>query len=89
MNKTKVEICLASVECISSEGSRQGRFTIEVMLKLSLKELVFLSGKEVQGNSRQKGQYMQKASHYQVIWHSQGIISCLTQSNIFGDKREQ
>lgn len=55
MNKTKVEICLPSVECTSSEGSRQGRFTIEVMLKLSLKGLVFLSGKEVQGNSRQKG----------------------------------
>lgn len=60
----------------------------EVMLRLNLKELVSLAEQKVHGNSKQKGQYVQKISRCQVTCHIQGTVSCLTQGDTFRDKTE-
>ena len=55
MNKTKVEICLASLECISSEGSRQGRFTIGGNAEIESQRISFLIRKGSSGQFQAEG----------------------------------
>lgn len=82
---------LPSFSAICSPWGGVGREDLPqgIILRLHLKELVSLAEKKAQDNSRQKGQNVHKASRYQVVWHIQAIVSCLTQGDTSGDKTEQ
>lgn len=89
MIQTKVEIFLASLQCISSRGSRQGRFTIKSNTKVESQRISFLGRRGGSGQFQAEGSICAKIIEVSSNTAHSRNCQLFDTGHVFGDEIEQ